>query len=307
MVKGQAAVLEKQREELVNRLEILECLREGRHHSTQQEIHISLVGTQGQERRGLPKITQAVTDNQRSWAPGTSPCVWSCFSWRWWCGVKDRLMDVFQVPGLLFKAWLVFIELSATLSNQELKSWFSKLHGGQDQMLTFLKNFPLRSCPTVKSLLQIPWKLPFPLKSFSLSDIQIELYKKDANIKPFENNWVGWWVKCTISIFSLKRNEGGFWIALRGTSDHIPLRLSLLNKPPGSMHAGAPPIWVSSLYLKASLSLLLQVCLGYRDTASRLSPPSASSPDSFSWQPSPGSSEQTWCHCSLLISDVTQM
>lgn len=31
-------------------------------------------------------------------------------------------MDVFQVPGLLFKAWLVFIELSATLSNQELKS-----------------------------------------------------------------------------------------------------------------------------------------------------------------------------------------
>lgn len=40
MVTGQAAVLEKQREELVNRLEILECLREGRHHSTQQEIHI---------------------------------------------------------------------------------------------------------------------------------------------------------------------------------------------------------------------------------------------------------------------------
>lgn len=56
-------------------------------------------------------------------------------------------------------------------------------------MLTFLKNLPLRSCPTVKSLLQIPWKLPsLPLKSFSLSDIQIELYKKDANIKPFENN-----------------------------------------------------------------------------------------------------------------------
>ena len=37
MVTGQAAVLEKQREELVNRLERLECLREGRRHITQQE------------------------------------------------------------------------------------------------------------------------------------------------------------------------------------------------------------------------------------------------------------------------------
>lgn len=37
MVTGQAVVLEKQREELVNRLEILECLREGICHSTRQE------------------------------------------------------------------------------------------------------------------------------------------------------------------------------------------------------------------------------------------------------------------------------
>lgn len=30
--------------------------------------------------------------------------------------------NVFQMPGLLFKAWLVFLELSATFSNQELES-----------------------------------------------------------------------------------------------------------------------------------------------------------------------------------------
>lgn len=30
--------------------------------------------------------------------------------------------NIFQMPGLLFKAWVVFIELSVTLSNQELES-----------------------------------------------------------------------------------------------------------------------------------------------------------------------------------------
>lgn len=30
--------------------------------------------------------------------------------------------NVFQMPGLLFKAWLVFVELSATAFNHELKS-----------------------------------------------------------------------------------------------------------------------------------------------------------------------------------------
>lgn len=40
MVTGQAAVLEIHREELVNRLKILEWLRKGRHRSTWQEKHI---------------------------------------------------------------------------------------------------------------------------------------------------------------------------------------------------------------------------------------------------------------------------
>lgn len=39
------------------------------------------------------------------------------------CGIEDRLMDnAFQIPGLLFKAWLVFVELSAAVFSQELKS-----------------------------------------------------------------------------------------------------------------------------------------------------------------------------------------
>lgn len=138
--------------------------------------------------------------------------------------------SVFQMPGLLFKAWLVFTELSATLYNQQLESWFSKLHWRSGSNSNFSKKFPFE-----KPYGEIRPVNPLET-TFSSSEIFVPVWYSNWIVQKWFKHktfWkqLSWQMSCVISIFFMKINVGGFSIVIRGISSHLPLGVSLLHMP----------------------------------------------------------------------------